>query len=67
MFEFVLTLAISIFEKILDKRKENGKSNKLVKKLFSSDTQNKVDKFYESYTLARIELSDELEDGGVDL
>ena len=60
MFDIAISLLISIIEKQVQKSKDKGKPMKALKKIFSEDTQEKVAKFYEAYTIAAIELEDEL-------
>ena len=60
MFDIAISLLISIIEKQVQKSKDKEKPMKALKKIFSEDTQEKVAKFYEAYTIAAIELEDEL-------
>jgi hypothetical protein len=62
--QIALNILTSALESIVQKRQEKGKSNKLLQKAFSEETQMKVAKAYESYMMLAIELQEELEDEG---
>lgn len=60
MFEIALTLAISVLEKVIERRKEKGKPNRAFKKIFTEKVNQSIAKLYQAHSLALIEFEDEL-------
>ena len=60
IFDIAITLFVSLLEKAVDKRKQNGKENKFLKRAFSEETQEKIAKAYQLYAITAMELEDEL-------
>ncbi|MCH2216607.1 MAG: hypothetical protein MK076_00770 [Flavobacteriales bacterium] len=61
MFEIALTLASSVLEKVIEKRREKGKPNKAFKKIFTEKVNEAIAKLYQAHTHVLIEFEEELQ------
>ena len=60
ILELVISLGIGLLEKHIERMKEKGKPLKAVKKIMSDETEEKLHKLLELYTMVKVSLEDEL-------